>query len=485
MKIDNILYTALEVLGQPDKFSTYYEYLDSEWLTQFNDLYVLSQDEPSWSSLKLPLRLKVELKKLLEESSEKLSTSNEFNGEYSLEDYINGVDVGDGWILYYNEEYQAYYYYNTETGESQWVEDEYSNSQSETNIKEENSSPIKGERKFNKPKILSPLPNSNNNDLNKSGLPTLGKSLILSESLKLKLNQELSSDDDVDEDNTPCSTRQATSRRNLSGSSKQSSERNTFSPVKNSESKPEEISTQISNSVEVSLPQTPVDYNKSPNINEPVNNNNKNNNDNLFLPSPAPKQSPKIQPPLSPPPKEALYATEVLKEKNITPKKFNLNSFTKNSTPVSPPVVINENNFDLCSLAMGDSNGYDIIMPDEFEDSNPRRSKDIDPLNYINKSNKDFVFKKKEIEDNNETNPSVNITEVEKLVKDIYLDEGEDLSARTLDFAPSAPPVHLSEENEEIYGENYLDQNSDISEKKKKKKSIFNIFSKRSSQYEI
>eukprot|EP00981_Chlorochromonas_danica_P001827 scaffold386_cov174-Ochromonas_danica.AAC.1 len=148
-----VLRIALDHLHQPEKFESYWDYLQSEWLTTSDDLRVASEREEYWNSLKLPLRLKIELVKVMEsyetnvdpvdysiESTSRpdrtattatttggtttaLTNANTNNNTVTANTDANPTTNNDSdWELYYCEEQQAYYYYNSVTGESQWAE---------------------------------------------------------------------------------------------------------------------------------------------------------------------------------------------------------------------------------------------------------------------------------------------------------------------------------------------------------------------------
>lgn len=139
---DEILRDALNILNQPEKFQQYHSYLNNEWLRTVDDLRLAIGDEHLWSNLKLPARLKLEIKRALaafdakqsvinspmsEDPSQSNNNNNDETNDYEQSYDATGTSYGD-WTLYYSEEHSAYYWYHTITGESQWAEDtNYSN----------------------------------------------------------------------------------------------------------------------------------------------------------------------------------------------------------------------------------------------------------------------------------------------------------------------------------------------------------------------
>jgi NACalpha-BTF3-like transcription factor len=173
--IELLLREALQRLNQPEKLQTYLRYLKDEWIETKADLEIAMEDEYTLNHLKLPARLKLELRRIVaeqqtpkkeeEESAARnspsakysepkhgwddvepttLDSKNQDKGymddhvsdekqnqiyppvgepkeEYTGENFADGDEKNNGWQLFYSEEYQSYYYYNPETGESQWA----------------------------------------------------------------------------------------------------------------------------------------------------------------------------------------------------------------------------------------------------------------------------------------------------------------------------------------------------------------------------
>jgi hypothetical protein len=150
---DQILLKALQRLNQPEKFDKYWAYLSGEWLSSKEDLTIAAKDEHVWSELKLPVRLKIEIKSILEEDLEDdslaLTSANpDSKTSYSEEEITNA------WTLYYSDEHQAYYYYNSITGESQWAASEDYQHYDETSQQRDNGNISQSpNRVFSKPKV--------------------------------------------------------------------------------------------------------------------------------------------------------------------------------------------------------------------------------------------------------------------------------------------------------------------------------------------
>ncbi len=77
---EDYLKIALERLNQIDKLSYYSSYLKDEWISTKEDLW-LTLDESTWHILKLPARLKLELRKVFLEEQDNTSFPTSIKGE--------------------------------------------------------------------------------------------------------------------------------------------------------------------------------------------------------------------------------------------------------------------------------------------------------------------------------------------------------------------------------------------------------------------
>eukprot|EP01031_Cornospumella_fuschlensis_P036341 gene36341-44084_t len=142
--MEALLHAALQRLSQEDKLSFFLSYLKSEWITCIEDLQAASEHEKVWSALNLPLRLKLELLKgLNEQAMSPTKKTNEYcdhhdkgpvsilsveldsvadvaSTELSPGDADTSIETSE-WVLCYSDEWEAYYYYHRVTGESVWA----------------------------------------------------------------------------------------------------------------------------------------------------------------------------------------------------------------------------------------------------------------------------------------------------------------------------------------------------------------------------
>lgn len=106
-----LLKNALQNLHQIERLEEYITYLHQEWFFTVNDLALAIEDNKSWSDLKLPARLKLEMKKMVLESQKE---------EKREEDDSSELSAAAKWQKCYSAEHNAYYYYNHRTDETVW-----------------------------------------------------------------------------------------------------------------------------------------------------------------------------------------------------------------------------------------------------------------------------------------------------------------------------------------------------------------------------
>lgn len=92
---DKVLESAVSAIGQTGLFNKHLIYLHEELIFTEEDLLITMQDDSTWNSLKLPARLKVELRKQL--TSSKVSSTSEgikkllfFLLEFLIRDFLVG-----------------------------------------------------------------------------------------------------------------------------------------------------------------------------------------------------------------------------------------------------------------------------------------------------------------------------------------------------------------------------------------------------------
>jgi hypothetical protein len=110
----------------------YVDLLRAEWYTSVSDLLLAIEDGNAWSDLKLPGRLKLEIKSelLALQSAEKTGIENQpFSsvtttlGEIEASSKAAGAPIErQQWMKYFCAEHQTYFYSNLATHESQWEE---------------------------------------------------------------------------------------------------------------------------------------------------------------------------------------------------------------------------------------------------------------------------------------------------------------------------------------------------------------------------
>ena len=99
-------------------------YLRSEWINTDSDLYAVSEDSASWSALNIPVRLKLAL---VEHMNTSFATEEYAENNNNYEHFNNDDTTTPAtslWRRDFDEEKQYWYYWNTETLESYWDENQ-------------------------------------------------------------------------------------------------------------------------------------------------------------------------------------------------------------------------------------------------------------------------------------------------------------------------------------------------------------------------
>jgi hypothetical protein len=108
--LEYCLQSCLESLGRGGLFREQLEYLHSEWYYTLDDLKYALDDGTAWDSLRIPGRLKLELKIYLQQLYPSESAAA---GEPALKRDAK-------WVRVYSAEHDCNYYSNCITGETQW-----------------------------------------------------------------------------------------------------------------------------------------------------------------------------------------------------------------------------------------------------------------------------------------------------------------------------------------------------------------------------
>lgn len=110
--LQSILRDCLIKLNKIDLYEKCFDHLQSEWYNDINDLKLAIDDGFAWSDIKLPGRLKLELKtEILRLTINPKIMSQPLDQQEKT-----------NWIKCYSSEDNCFYYYNSVTSEAQWSE---------------------------------------------------------------------------------------------------------------------------------------------------------------------------------------------------------------------------------------------------------------------------------------------------------------------------------------------------------------------------
>lgn len=155
MSIEHLLQQALSSLGQSDPERLrikYAAYLHSEMFDTAADLKLAVDDRDSWSDLKLPGRLKLEMKRLLQSDFDIYAPSS----GPPIESTVTHSSAPQRWRRCFSTEYDSHYYVNPHTNEAQWeepddeCEDDNSTYYFAPLVADESDAPLSPGRRLNK-----------------------------------------------------------------------------------------------------------------------------------------------------------------------------------------------------------------------------------------------------------------------------------------------------------------------------------------------
>jgi len=119
--VEGILTRCLTRLRRLESKELFMDVLRSEWYGTVADLVLALEDGKAWSDLKLPGRLKLEIKSelLALQSSQ---TGSGGGGGKSEGGIVSTPDPSNQWMKYFSAEHSTYFYCNVATHASQWEE---------------------------------------------------------------------------------------------------------------------------------------------------------------------------------------------------------------------------------------------------------------------------------------------------------------------------------------------------------------------------
>lgn len=118
--IHAVFSAALSRLNRTDALEEYLGYIRSEWYFSVPDLLMAIDDEKAWSDLKLPGRLKLEIK------AELLGSCSKMRGPVVPVDTSSAASTSapatekEQWTKYLSGEYDTFFYYCLATDTTQW-----------------------------------------------------------------------------------------------------------------------------------------------------------------------------------------------------------------------------------------------------------------------------------------------------------------------------------------------------------------------------
>ena len=117
--IAEIIHEALIKLGRVDMLNAHLDYLKSEWYYSLADLRLAIDDEHAWSDIKLPGRLKLEIKRIV------LRETKMSNEAITLDIHSPGSIISPKrhlWVKCFSPSDNCSYYYHPSSGKTQWEE---------------------------------------------------------------------------------------------------------------------------------------------------------------------------------------------------------------------------------------------------------------------------------------------------------------------------------------------------------------------------
>lgn len=118
--VEAILSTALFRLNRVGSFEQYFEYIKSEWYFTVADLFMALEDGNAWSDLKLPGRLKLEMKTELLDLQYLHGNGNESFDASTAHMTLIPITRKEQWTRHYSNEHDAFFYYCLTSDSTQW-----------------------------------------------------------------------------------------------------------------------------------------------------------------------------------------------------------------------------------------------------------------------------------------------------------------------------------------------------------------------------
>jgi hypothetical protein len=118
--VEAVLSTALFRLNRVGSYEEHFEYIKSEWYFTVSDLLMALEDGNAWSDLRLPGRLKLEMKaELLDLQYLRRNENESFEPSTSLSSSIP-IAKKEQWTRHYSKEHDTFFFYCLTSDSTQW-----------------------------------------------------------------------------------------------------------------------------------------------------------------------------------------------------------------------------------------------------------------------------------------------------------------------------------------------------------------------------